>query len=95
MNIRMDEDLFAKNAQGTSKIYHEVLLLTKFQRTKRQVKNINKKSYDLFYTVIKNRDDKASIDDKNGNNGNDYNNFNDFITTNHNISNEPRETILR
>ena len=24
MNIRMDEDPFAKNAQGNSKIYHEV-----------------------------------------------------------------------
>ena len=26
MNIKMDEDLFAKNAQGISKIYHEVLI---------------------------------------------------------------------
>ena len=27
MNIRMDQDTFAKNAQGINKIYHEVLLL--------------------------------------------------------------------
>ena len=30
MNIKMDEDPFAGNAQGISKIYHEVLLLMKF-----------------------------------------------------------------
>ena len=30
MNIRMDEDPFAKIAQGINKIYHEVLLLMKF-----------------------------------------------------------------
>ena len=30
MNIKMEEDPFAKNAQGISKIYHEVLQLMKF-----------------------------------------------------------------
>ena len=29
MNIRMHEDIFAKNAEGISKIYHEVLMLMK------------------------------------------------------------------
>ena len=29
VNIRMDEDPFAKNARGISKIYYEVLLLMK------------------------------------------------------------------
>ena len=29
MNIRFDEDPFAKNAKGFSQIYHEVLLLMK------------------------------------------------------------------
>ena len=33
MNIRMDEDPFARNAQGTSNFYHEVLLLMKVLRT--------------------------------------------------------------
>ena len=42
-NIRMDEDLFAINAQSFSKIYHEVLLLMKFLQTKPQVKNMNNK----------------------------------------------------
>ena len=30
MNIRMDEDTFAKSALSISKIYHEVLLLMNF-----------------------------------------------------------------
>ena len=30
MNIRFDEDDFAKNAQGVSKIYQEVQMLMKF-----------------------------------------------------------------
>ena len=41
MNIRMDENPFAKNAQRISKIYHEVLLLIKFLHTKPQVKKMN------------------------------------------------------
>ena len=55
LNIRMDEDPFAKNAQSISKIYHEVLLLMKFLQTKLQVKNMNNNYFDLYYTVIKNR----------------------------------------
>ena len=41
MNIRFDEDPFTKNAQGISKIYHEVLLLMKFLQTHPQVKSMN------------------------------------------------------
>ena len=74
MNIRFVEDPFAKNAQGISKIYHEVLLLMKFLQTKPQVKNMNFAYYDLYYTVIKNR--KEIVDDKYEN---DFINFNDFI----------------
>ena len=58
MNIRFYENTFAKNAQGISKIYHEVLLLIKFLQTLRQVKNLNIKYFDLYYTVIKTRDGK-------------------------------------
>ena len=58
INIRFDEDPFAKNAQGISKIYLEVLLLMKFLQTQPQVKNMNINYYDLNYTVIKNRDEK-------------------------------------
>ena len=48
MNIRFDEDPFAKNAQGINKIYHAVLLLMKFLQTKPQVKNTNIKNYDFY-----------------------------------------------
>ena len=41
LNIRMDEDPFAKKAHGISKNYHEVLLLTKFLQAKPQVKILN------------------------------------------------------
>ena len=58
MNIGFDEDPFAKNAQGFSKIYHEVIMLMKFLQTKPQVKNMNILYYDLYYTVIKNREEK-------------------------------------
>ena len=36
-NFQTQEGPFAKNAQGISKIYHEVLLLMKFLQTKPQV----------------------------------------------------------
>ena len=58
MNIKMDEDHFAKNAQGIIKIYHEKLLLSKFLPTKPQVKYMNNKYYDLYYTVFKTREEK-------------------------------------
>ena len=46
------EDPFSKNAQGISKIYHEVFLLMNFLETKPQTKNMNFNNYDLYYTVI-------------------------------------------
>ena len=64
MNIRMDEDPFAKNAQRISKIYHEVVLLNKFLHTKPQVKNTNINYHDLYYTVIKNRDEKENVNNQ-------------------------------
>ena len=47
-NFQTQEYPFAKNAQGISKIYHEVLLLMKFLQTKPEFKNMNIKYYDLF-----------------------------------------------
>ena len=41
MNIRFDEDPFARNAQGINKNHHEVFELMKFLQTKPQVKNMN------------------------------------------------------
>ena len=92
IKIRFDEDTFAENAQGRSKIYHEVLLLMKFLQTKPQVRNLNINYYDSFFTVIKNREEKQNVIDKDDEN--DYNNFNDIIP-NHYVGIKPRETILR
>ena len=87
-----DQDPFSKNAQGISKIYHEVLLLMKVLQTKPQIKNMNINYYDLYYTVIKTRNENKDIDIQYENDENDYIDVNDFIIPNYNIS---RETILR
>ena len=98
MNIgiyKFEEDPLSKNADGISKYYHEVLLLMNFLQTKPQLKNVDNKYYDLYYTVIKNRDEKEIINNFYENNENDYINFNDFTTPNHKISIKPRGTILK
>ena len=46
-NIKLEQDPFAKSAQGISKINQEVLLSRKFLKTKPQVKNMNINYYDL------------------------------------------------
>ena len=92
VNIRMDEDPFAKNAQGISENYHEVLLVMKFLQTRPQVKSMNNNYYDLYYTVTKNRDEKEVLDNQYEN---EYIYFNNFITPNHYIGIKPRETISR
>ena len=93
-NFRTQEDPFAKNAQGISKIYHEVLLLMKFLQSKLQVKNMNINYYDIYDTVIKTRDESRDIDIQYQNDENDYINFNNIVP-NHYIGIKPRETILR
>ena len=90
-NFQSQEDPFAKNAQGFSKIYHEVLLLMKFLQTKPQVKNMNINYYDLYYTVIKTRGENKDIENQYENVDNDYINFNDIIP----FGIKPRETILK
>ena len=91
MNIKFDEDPFAKNAQGFSNIFHEVLKLMNFLQTKPQVKNMNINYYDLYYTVIKNGDDKEIVDTQYEN---DFINFIDIVP-NHYIGIKPRETKLK
>ena len=94
-NFQTQEDPFAKNVQGISKIYHEVLLLMKFLQTKPMVKNMNINYYDFYYTVIKTKDTNKDIDNQYENDENDYINFNDFITPNHYVGIKLCETILR
>ena len=90
-NFQTQEDPFAKNAPGISKIYHELLLLMKFLQTKSQVKNMNINYFDLYYTVIKTRDKNKVIDFQYENDENDYINFNDMVP----IGIKPREIILK
>ena len=94
-NFQTQEDPFSKNAQGISKIYHEVLLLMKFLQTKPQVKNMIISYYDLYYTVIKTRDEKEIVDKQYENDENDYISLNDIIIPNHHIGNKPREAKLK
>ena len=91
----MDQDPFAKNAQSISKIYHEVRLLLNFLQTKPQVKNMIITYYDLYYTVIKTRDEKENVNDEYQNNNNDYTKFNDFITPDHYIGRKNNEKLSR
>ena len=91
MNSRFDEDPFAKNAQGISKIYHELLMLKKRLQTKLQVKNMNINFCDLYYTVIKNRDDKEIVKNQNENY---YINFNDIVP-NHYIGRKIKKEMIR
>ena len=93
-NFGFEKDPFFKNAQSISKIYHEVLLLTIFLQTKPQVKNMNINCYDLYYTVIKNRDKKNNVDDKYENNENVYINSNDIINCNHYNGRKKDNSIL-
>ena len=93
-NFQTQKDTFAKNAQGISEIYREVLLLMKFLQTKLQVKNMIIKYYDLYYTVIKTRGENMDIDIQYENDDNAYINFNDIVP-NHYAGIKPRETTLR
>ena len=90
-NFQTQEDPFSRNDQGISKIYHEVLLLMKFLQTKPQVKNMNINYYDLYYTVIKTRDENEIVNDKYENNENDYISLNDVIIPNHYVGIRGRE----
>ena len=63
----------------------------KFLQTKSQVKNMNINYYDLYYTVIRIRDENMDIDNQYKNGDIDYINLNNVIP----IGIKPRETILR
>ena len=82
------EDPFSKNAEGISKVYHEVLLLMKFLQTKPQVKNMNINYYDLYYTVNKVRDENRYIDNQYEDDDNDYISLNDVVIPNHYVWNK-------
>ena len=90
-NFQTHQDPFSKNAQGVSKSYHEVFLIRKLLQTKPQVKNMNIKYYDLYYTVIKTRNEEETVDDNYGKKENDYISLNDVIIPNHYVGIKSRE----
>ena len=55
----------------------------KFLQTKPQIKNMNINDHDLYYTVIKVRDEIKDIDNQYENDENDYISLNDVIIPNH------------
>ena len=88
--FQFEEDPFNKIVQGLGNVYHEILLLIKFLQTKPQIKSMNINYFDLYYTVIKNRDDKEFVNDEN-----DYISFNAFITPNQHIGRKNDSEILK
>ena len=74
-------DPFSRNAKGVAKIYHEVLLLMEFVPTEPEFKKMNINYYDLYYTVIKTRDENKNIDNQYEDDYHDYIDINNFITT--------------
>ena len=90
MNIRMDEDPCAKNAQKISKIYQEVLLLMKFLQTKPEAKNMNISYYDLYHTVIENRKEEPNKF-VTSQYENDFNSLKDVIISNLYVGRKDRE----
>ena len=93
-NFQTQQDPLSKNAQSISKIYHEVLLLMKFLQSKPQIKNMNIKYYDLYYTVIKVRDENMDRDNQHEDDNNGYISFIDIVP-NQFVGIKPRETFLR
>ena len=66
----------------------------KFLQTEQQVKNMNIKYYDLYYTVNKNRDENKVVNDKFEDSENDYIIFNEIVPT-HYIGKKNDEVIIR
>ena len=90
-NFQTQQDPFSRNAQGFSKIYHEVVLLMKFLQTKPQLKNMNFNYFDLYYTVSKTRVENKDIDNQYENDENDYISLNDVIIPNDYVGIKSRE----
>ena len=63
----------------------------KFLQTKPQIRNKNTSLYDLYYTLIKTRDEKEFVDNQYENKKNDYFSLNDVIIPNHYVGIRGRE----
>ena len=82
-NFQIEQDPFSKNAESNNKIDNEVLLLMIFAQTKPQNENMNITYHDLYYTVIKNRDEKEIVVNEKESSENDFINYEEFIAPIH------------
>ena len=62
-NFQFEKDPSSKKMESIGKIHHKKLLLISFLQVNPRVKNVNI-IYDLYYTVIKNRDNKEYLNEK-------------------------------
>ena len=90
-NFQTQKNPFSKNAEGIGEINYEVLLLMKVLQSKPQVENMNVNYFDLYYTVIKTRDENKYKNDQYENHDKDYINLNDIIIPNQYIGTKSRE----
>ena len=67
----------------------------RFLQIKPQVKNMNINYYDLYYTVIKTRDEYKDIDNQYENDDNHYISLNDVIIPNHYVGLKKHNETLR
>ena len=67
----------------------------KFLQTKHTVKNMNINYHDLYYTVIRIRDENRDLDNQYENDDNDYIKFIDIITPNHYVGIAKNNEILK
>ena len=81
--FQFEQDPFSKHVEGIGKSFHEVLLLVNFLQSKPQDKILNNNFYDLYYTVIENRNEIETLNDDEYEN--DFINFDDFTTLHHYI----------
>ena len=78
-NFNSKKIFFCKDARGISKVCHKVILTMTILQTKPRVGNTKVNYYDLYCTVIENRDEKENVNNENENNENDFINYEDFL----------------
>ena len=90
--FQFEGDPLSENPESEINNYDRILFLIKNLQTKPQLKIMNSNYYDLYYTVIKNRDEKEVVVDDDENN--DY--LHDkFVMPNYDLGDKPHETKLR
>ena len=94
--FQFEEYPFADKAEGISEIFPELLFLLEFLQTKPQVRSMFIKSYEFYYTVFENRNEKLIANDELfEKNKCDNNNYDNSVKPKYDIGFTHRETRLR